>query len=133
MNQIRFCSDPTCSAMIPCANSDQIYLDPWTGRARSLNRHHTLGAYAAVFVLPSALTGVPHAGDWHEHGVYRIAGSPLPAPPAAAPAGPGTRRLLLEQLWRRAHAELPGVWSYLHRRTGRAPEIQAYDLAHDGE
>jgi len=179
MNQIRFWSAPTRSAMIRCANGDQIYLDPWTGRvlgmqnryrglfgraedihrflglgsgvgthvtavaallfifiilsglvlwlpsawravrsalmlnfgltgrARLLNWHRTLGAYAAVFVLLSALTGLPHAYDWYERGVYRIAGSPLPEAPVASPAEAGAPLRPIETIWRRAHSELP--------------------------
>ncbi|MBL9217333.1 MAG: PepSY domain-containing protein [Opitutaceae bacterium] len=178
-NQVRFWSDPARSAMIRCSNSDQIYLDPWTGRvlglqsrygglfgkaedihrflglginvgthvtavaaflfifiilsgvvlwvppawravrgaltlkfnlsgrARLLNWHRTLGAYTAGFVLLSALTGLPHAYSWYEHGVYRVAGSPLPAAPAASPAAPDSPRVPMESLWQRAQAELP--------------------------
>ena len=76
-----------------------------TGRARLLNWHRTLGAYAAVFVLLSAITGLPHAYYWYEHAIYRVTGSPLPEAPVASPSGPG--QLPVEQLWRRAHAELP--------------------------
>lgn len=183
LNQVRFWSDPARSVMIRCANSDQIYLDPWTGRvlgmqnryrglfggaenihrflglgievgthvtavaaflfifiilsglvlwvppawravrgaltlkfnlsgrARLLNWHRTFGAYAAVFVLLSALTGLPHAYSWYEHGVYRVAGSPLPAAPVASAAGPDSPRLPVELLWRRAQAELPDYHS----------------------
>ncbi len=82
-----------------------------SGRARLLNWHRTLGAYAAVLVLLSALTGLPHAYDWYEHGVYRVTGSPLPAAPAASSVGPGSPRQPMEQLWRRAQAELPDYQS----------------------
>ncbi len=198
MTQVRFWSDPARSVMIRCANSDQIYLDPWTGRvlgmqnryrglfgraedihrflglgstvgthvtgvaafgfifiilsglvlwvppawralrgaltlrfnlsgrAALLNWHRTLGAYAAVFVLLSALTGLPHAYDWYDHAVYRVAGSPLPSAPEASPVVPGTPLVALEQIWQRAHAELPDFQSanvYFPKAGSNATEI----------
>lgn len=182
-NQVRFWAEPTRSVMIRCSNSDQIYLDPWTGRvlglqnrygglfgkaedihrflglgsnvgthvtavaafqfifiilsgfvlwmppawravrtaltlkynlsgrARLLNWHRTLGAYTAVFVLLSALTGLPHAYSWYEHGVYRVVGSRLPAVPAASAVAPDSPRVPVEQIWHRAQAELPDYHS----------------------
>jgi uncharacterized iron-regulated membrane protein len=42
-SQIRFWSEPTSAAMIRCANADQIYLDPWTGRVLGMqNRYRGL-------------------------------------------------------------------------------------------
>lgn len=182
-NQVRFWAEPTRSVMIRCSNSDQIYLDPWTGRvlglqsryggvfgtaenihrflglgsdvgthvtavaaflfifiilsgvilwmppawravrsaltlrfnlsgrARLLNWHRTLGAYTALFVLLSALTGLPHAYSWYEHGVYRLAGSPVPKAPAASASAPGSTTVPAEMIWRRAAAELPDYQS----------------------
>jgi uncharacterized iron-regulated membrane protein len=82
-----------------------------SGRARLLNWHRTLGAYTSVFVLLSALTGLPHAYYWYEHGVYQVVGSPLPEAPAASPAGPDSPRVPVESIWRRAAAELPDYHS----------------------
>jgi len=42
-SQVRFWSEPTRAAMIRCSNSDQIYLDPWTGRVLGMqNRYRGL-------------------------------------------------------------------------------------------
>lgn len=42
-SQIRFWAEPTRAAMIRCSNSDQIYLDPWTGRVLGMqNRYRGL-------------------------------------------------------------------------------------------
>jgi uncharacterized iron-regulated membrane protein len=94
------------------------------GRARLLNWHRTLGAYVGLIVLLSALTGLPHAYDWYEHGLYRLTGSPIPAiPDAAAPSG--TSPLPLEELWRRARALMPHYESAQVNfpRGGKAVEI----------
>ncbi len=82
-----------------------------SGRARLLNWHRTVGAYTAVFVLVSALTGLPHAYSWYEHGVYQVVGSPLPEAPGASPAAPGSSRVPVELIWRRAATELPDYQS----------------------
>lgn len=94
------------------------------GRARWLNWHRTLGAYVGLVVLLSALTGLPHAYDWYEHGLYRLTGSPIPEiPDAAAPAG--TSPLPIEELWRRTRALMPEFESAQVNfpRGGKAVEI----------
>jgi uncharacterized iron-regulated membrane protein len=40
VNFVRFWSEPRLPAMIRCTNSDQIYLDPWTGRALGLQNRY---------------------------------------------------------------------------------------------
>lgn len=195
-NFVRFWADPARPAMIRAANSDQIYLDPWSGRvlgqqnryrglfgraedihrflglgttvgkhlvgaavlvfvfmilsglalwappaarllqqaltwkfslrgrARLLHWHRTLGAYVGLIVLLSALTGLPHAYDWYEHGIYRLTGSPVPEIPNVA-APPGASPLPLEELWRRARARMPAFESAQVNfpRAGKAVEI----------
>ena len=79
----------------------------FTGQARRLNRHKTIGVYAALVVLSSALTGLPQALPWVGTSLYVLAGSPLPAgAPAMAPAT-AAARLPIEELWQRAQALAP--------------------------
>jgi uncharacterized iron-regulated membrane protein len=54
------------------------------GRPWQLNLHKTLGAYAAVVVGLSALTGAPIALDWLKNALYPLTGSQKILPPAAA-------------------------------------------------
>jgi uncharacterized iron-regulated membrane protein len=195
-NFVRFWADPKLPAMIRCANSDQIYLDPWTGRvlgmqnryrgffgrsedihrflgmgnsvgkqitgaavllfilmiltgfvvwlppawravrgaltfnsrltgrARLLNWHRVVGAWVGVIVLVSAISGLPHAYDWYEHGVYRIVGSDIPEIPAIEEQ-PGMKPLPMEELWRRTRELMPDYHSAQINfpRKGKATEI----------
>lgn len=177
-SRLRFWAEPTRPAMIRCTNSDQIYLDPWTGevlgqqnryrgmfgraeeihrflslgttvgknivgaavlvfvfiivsglvlwlppawralraaltlrfalrgRARWLAWHRTLGAWVGLVVLLSALTGLPHAYDWYDHAIYRLAGSPVPEVPTV-PVPAEARPLTMEELWRRTRTLMP--------------------------
>jgi uncharacterized iron-regulated membrane protein len=76
------------------------------GRAKLLNWHRVIGAWIGAIVFVSALSGLPHAYEWYEHGVYRITGTPVPQiPPIAEPAG-GTP-LPMEELWRRTQQLMP--------------------------
>ncbi|MGH8122732.1 MAG: PepSY domain-containing protein, partial [Rudaea sp.] len=77
------------------------------GPARRLNRHQTVGIYAGIIVLVSALTGLPQSFDWYRNTLYRIAGS---APPAHAPQStvpPAAKRLSVQEYWERAQALVP--------------------------
>ncbi|HLG86745.1 MAG TPA: PepSY domain-containing protein [Alphaproteobacteria bacterium] len=79
-----------------------------TGRARTLNRHRTIGLYASLVVLISALTGLPQAVDWYKNGIYWITGSPRPEAGAfkSDPAS-GAKRLPMEQFWQHARSLVP--------------------------
>lgn len=79
-----------------------------SGRARRLNLHRTVGIYAALIVLLSALTGLPQAFAWYREGIYRLTGSPVSEapPPRPAPAAPARP---LEDFARRAAALVPGA------------------------
>jgi uncharacterized iron-regulated membrane protein len=194
VNFIRFWSDPRLPALIRCTNSDQIYVDPWTGRvlglqnryrgffgraedihrflglgdvvgkqitgaaalmllvivisglsiwtapawrklrtaakvsprARWLSLHKTLGIAAGVIVFISAVTGLPHAYDWYEHGLYRLSDSPLPEPPPIPSAAANAPKLTVETLWRRAQQEVPRYHSanvYFPRGANNFSEI----------
>lgn len=60
-----------------------------TGRAFHLNFHNTLGAYAAVVLLLSAVTSLPIAFDSVRMWLYPLTGSVKPPlPKASAPAAP---------------------------------------------
>ena len=77
------------------------------GSARRLNRHKTVGIYAGIIVLVSALTGLPQSFDWYRNAIYRIVGS---APPAHLPqsiAAHATKRLSVQEYWERAQALVP--------------------------
>lgn len=79
------------------------------GLPRTLNRHQTVGAYAALVVLTSVLTGLPQAFNWYRDGLYALAGSPRPAKPPMLPAAHDGQapRLPLEALWRQAQLLVP--------------------------
>jgi uncharacterized iron-regulated membrane protein len=76
-------------------------------RPRGLNLHKSVGVYAAIVVLTSALTGLPQAFDWYRHGLYVLAGSAEPAPAPAIATPTGAPRLSMEALWQRALAIVP--------------------------
>jgi len=52
-----------------------------SGRPWTLSLHKTVGSYAAVVLLVSALTGVPQAFEWVKHGLYVVTGSTKQIPP----------------------------------------------------
>lgn len=78
------------------------------GAARHIGLHKSVGPYAALIVLISALTGLPQSFDWYRNGVYALTGS---APPAHAPASlahaPGAARLPMEAIWQKVQALVP--------------------------
>lgn len=78
------------------------------GPARTLNLHKTVGFYASLIILASALTGLPQAAEWYRNGLYKITGSPLPPalPKSEAPA-PGVQRLTMEAAWQKAREMVP--------------------------
>ncbi|HEX7916445.1 PepSY-associated TM helix domain-containing protein [Rudaea sp.] len=59
------------------------------GLPRLRNQHTSAGLYAALILLPVALTGIPQAFDWAGNAICRIVGSPVPvgAPSSSEPAG----------------------------------------------
>jgi vanillate O-demethylase ferredoxin subunit len=79
----------------------------FTGQARRLNMHKTIGVYAGLIILSSALTGLPQAFEWYEAGLYRLTGSPHPTRPAAATGAPSGSALGMEALWQRARVLVP--------------------------
>ena len=78
-----------------------------TGRARALNRHRTIGFYASLIVLTSALTGLPQAFDWYKNAMYGVTGSPLPGPAPKSAGSPVTPRLPMEKFWQHAQSLVP--------------------------
>jgi uncharacterized iron-regulated membrane protein len=79
-----------------------------SGRLRTLNVHKTLGAYAAVVVLTSAVTGVPQAFDWAVSALYTLTGSKEETPPAPLPATTAPF-VGMEAVARRLAALVPGA------------------------
>lgn len=79
------------------------------GLPRTLNLHKTVGAWAALVLLASVLTGLPQAFDWYRNGLYALAGSPRPAKAPMLRAGYDAQapRLSMEALWRKAQRLVP--------------------------
>jgi vanillate O-demethylase ferredoxin subunit len=94
------------------------------GRAFELDLHRTLGAYAAIPLTLSAMTGLPTAFEWVRHGVDAIAGTPVEKAPASTPpngAGRGkAAKISLEQAWREAQALSPHPQEALLHLAGKA-------------
>ena len=78
-----------------------------TGRARSLDLHKTLGAYASVILLACALTGALQSFQFMADGLYTLTGSKPPAPAPKLAVQPNAQRLPVEALWQRAQALVP--------------------------
>jgi ferredoxin-NADP reductase len=72
--------------------------------ARAMNLHKTVGVYAAIIPLVSALTGLPLSFGWYEKALYAVTSSSMPeASPRSSPA-PGAKRLPIEAFWRQVQA-----------------------------
>lgn len=77
------------------------------GPARLLSLHRTVGLYAGLVILASALTGLPQAFKWYKHALYTVTGS---ARPAKAPKVDGAgARISLEQAWTTGQRLAPGA------------------------
>lgn len=82
-----------------------------TGRPWTLNLHKTLGVYAALVLLVSALTGAPQALDWIKRGLFVVSGSAKEAPPKT-PARAVTvvaNFIGMETIARRVQSLVPGA------------------------
>jgi vanillate O-demethylase ferredoxin subunit len=77
-----------------------------SGRHRTLNRHKVIGVYAGLFVLSSALTGLPLAFDWYRDGIYWLAGSKPERPPRVAHPQ-SAKPPSMEAYWQRVQALVP--------------------------
>ena len=78
-----------------------------TGRARRLDLHKKLGAYASVILLACALTGTLQSFQFMVDGLYALTGSKPPAPAPKLATQPNAQRLPVEALWQRAQALVP--------------------------
>jgi ferredoxin-NADP reductase len=98
-----------------------------TGRHRTINRHKVIGLYVGLFVLSSALTGLPLAFDWYRDGVYALLGAKPDKPPRVTPrevAQPAS----MEAYWRLVQALVPNAGETLiHFPSTRKP-TQAVDI-----
>jgi ferredoxin-NADP reductase len=98
-----------------------------SGRHRTINRHKVIGLYVGLFVLSSALTGLPLAFDWYRDGVYALAGSKPEKPPPVAPPE-AAQPLPMETYWRHVQALVPNPGETLiHFPSARKPK-QALDI-----
>ena len=79
-----------------------------TGRAWTLGLHKTLGSYAALIVLTSALTGAPQALEWMKQGLYVVTGSTKEMPPPA-PAKSVAAFIGMEAIAQRVQSLVPGA------------------------
>lgn len=97
-------------------------------RARALRRHRSVGIWALVIVLASALTGLPKALDWYHAAVLALAGStPEPPPPTSAAVDPQSSLISLQDAWTRVRAVVPEVQEarlYVPRKAGTAIEVE---------
>lgn len=101
------------------------------GQARTAALHKTVGLYASFILAASALSGLPLAFDWYKHGLYLIAGSPVPAsPPKSRHAG--MTRLPMETIWQRAQELVPMPReALLHYPHKPGDAVDMYLIAHD--
>jgi len=98
-----------------------------SGRYRTINRHKVIGLYAGLFVLSSALTGLPLAFDWYRDGVFALVGSKPVRPPRLVP--PEIKQPLpMETYWRHVQALVPNPGETLiHFQSPRKPN-EALDI-----
>ena len=97
------------------------------GRHRTLNRHKVIGLYAGLFVLSSALTGLPLAFDWYRDGVYWLAGSKPERPPHVAQPE-GAKPLPMEAYWRTVQALVPNAGETLIHFPSEGKPKDALDI-----
>ncbi|MFI5375658.1 MAG: PepSY-associated TM helix domain-containing protein [Candidatus Rokuibacteriota bacterium] len=88
------------------------------GRARDFNRHNVIGVWCAPVLLVLTLTGLVMSYQWANDLLYRLSGSELPPPAAAAErltltAGRGRGDHPVE---RRPPAELDALWVRAERQ-----------------
>lgn len=76
-------------------------------RARRLNLHKTLGAYASVILLACSLTGALQSFQFVSDALYAVTGSKPPAPLPKRVVQPDAQSLSVEDLWQRAQALVP--------------------------
>jgi vanillate O-demethylase ferredoxin subunit len=80
------------------------------GRAFELSLHRSLGAWAAIPLLVSALTAQPQAFDAVRHAIDALAGTAVEKPPKSSPPAVATARpkkIAMEQAWQAAQALSP--------------------------
>lgn len=101
--------------------------------ARTLNLHKTVGVYASLILLLSALTGLPLSFDWYRAGVYALAGSSMPEKAPKLKPEPGAKMLTMEELWQRAQAHVPHPAEALLHNPAKKPKeaMEIYLIAQD--
>ena len=99
-----------------------------TGRRWTLGLHKTVGIYAAIIVMGSALTGAVQSFEWFKQALYPLSGSVPETVPVAA--NPGGTTLPLE-IFRRQAAELSPGFSEMLINFPRAGMVDGYVVAAD--
>jgi vanillate O-demethylase ferredoxin subunit len=70
-----------------------------TGGARRLSLHKSVGVFAGVIIVFSALTGAPQSFKWYKNALYAVTGSTAKEqPPQSAPVA-GAARLPMDVFW----------------------------------
>ena len=101
-----------------------------SGRARDFNWHNTIGFWCLPAIVVMTISGAVISYPWASNLVYRLSGSPVPAPRAVASAPAATPRPAaaarpaaavipagFNQLWARAGDQVP-TWSLISARLG---------------
>jgi vanillate O-demethylase ferredoxin subunit len=101
--------------------------------ARTMNLHKTIGVYASMILLLSALTGLPLSFEWFRAGVYAVAGSSMPEKAPKIRAEADAKMLPLEELWQRAQSHVPNSAEALLHDPAKAPKkaMEIYMIAQD--
>lgn len=105
-----------------------------TGRAFDLNLHRTIGFYAGLILLMSAVTSLTFTFEWARHAIFSMTGSRMPAPRPRVQASEGAM-LPVEIFMRRTLAMVPDAREIAltyPRRAGDVVEIStiARDAPH---
>ena len=101
------------------------------GPARTAALHKTIGLYASVILLSSALSGLPLAFEWYKYGIYSITGSALPSKPPKSETA-GEVRLPMEAIWQRAQELVPMPReALLHYPARPGDAVDMYLIGHD--
>lgn len=101
---------------------------PLSERARSLRRHRTIGIYACLIILASALTGLPKSFGWYHDAILALAGSPPDAAlPRSSSIDESAPRISMEAAWQRVQSmfsETVEARLYIPAKAGAAIEVE---------
>lgn len=116
---------PRCAKALKCALKPNPRL---RGRERTLNRHKVVGVYAAIILVPTALTGLPQAFDWYKDAIYRMTSSAKVKGPESTPVA-GTAPLGMEAYWRKLQALVADpAEALIHRPSAPRDPVEIYAI-----